>query len=515
MSGKFICGLRACIALAFAAAAGPVLASQQAAVLPPAELIPVPAHPDEAVARQTAQRYQQLLAGYRWQLLSANDKDGKPRTWFGSGDEAPRLEFSAEQKHASAEPSLLLYSQLCQRQVNGGLVLRRYQVQGADPQREVAWQLTLREDAYVRKPALTCQKTPYTAELRFLHMLSDGHALRMRIDQPKKGGPQLEIGDAYGGMLLFEGTQLADDQRHAVQGAERLLQVKETAAACASTWLPGERCLLFREVRLDGANASASAWADSVLAVDRYTHVAGTEVMLRVTPYGKSKAATEDPVSYRAERLLWARGDAAGADMMPTIAGVTAAAVLEPEQAMFYPQLLRRFTGRDRSFAPAEFSHLYYGHWLRQALGPRQVGAEGLFSGSEELAAIESYLELRSQLAALDKNGGSATVRLQLYRGFLAQHPLHLNALEDLAASGDADVRFVFEGLLQAIKASGDGVSCQSPWIVTSAGDIGVVFRQLALERDYDADRSLDEGCLRVGTEPDARYFLVLDQRDS
>jgi len=90
-----------------------------------------------------------------------------------------------------------------------------------------------------------------------------------------------------------------------------------------------------------------------------------------------------------------------------------------------------------------------------------------------------------------------------------------LNALEDLAASGDADVRFVFDGLLQAIKASGDGMSCNSPWIVTSAGDIGVVFRQLALERDYDADRSLGEGCLRVGADPDVRHFFMLDQRDS
>ncbi|MEN5208903.1 DUF4919 domain-containing protein [Stenotrophomonas terrae] len=482
---------------------------QQASVPPPAALVPVPAHPDEAAARQTARRYQQLLADYRWQLMSAKDREGNPRTWFASGTGVPGLEFSKEEKDAAAEPSLLLHSQLCQRQVDGWLVLRRYQVQGADPQREVAWQLTLRGDAYMRRPPLTCRTSPYNAEQRLLQMLSGGHALRMRIDQPNKGGPQLEVDDGFGGLLRFQGTLLAENQRHHLQGVETLLQVKETAAPCASTWSPGERCLLFREVRLDAAGEAASAWNDTVLAVDRYTHVAGTDVMLRVRPYGKANAGPNALRAYRAQHLLWTRGEA-----MPTVAGVSAAAVLEPEQPTFFPKLLLRFAARDRSLAGKDFTHLYYGNWLQQVLGPRRAGASEL-AGGEELAALESYLELRGQVATLDKADSSSAVRQQRYRDFLVSHPMHLNALEDLAGAGDADARFAFEGLLQAIKSSGDGQACESPWIVTSSADIGVLLRHLKLERDHAADRTLGDGCVRVGAEADARYFLVLDAHSS
>lgn len=498
-----------CVAIAVAAVALPALATGQQPASMPAALAPPPTHPDESAARQTAQRYQQLLPLYRWRLFAAVDKDGMPRTWFGEGADAPQLQFDVEDKSPSAEPSLLVHSELCKRQVDGEVVLRRYQVQGADSQREVAWQLNLRRQPHERAPALTCQKPAYTAEQRLLQMLSGGHALRMRVDQAKKNRPQLELGDAFGGALRFEGTPLAQGARYGLQGAERLLQIKEASAGCATTWLPGDRCLLFREVALDGRADAAFEWMGNVLAVDRYTHVSGTDAMLLVRRYERAGASPTAPLAYRAERLLWTRGDAVGPEMMASVAGVRADAVLEPEQATFYPKLLARFIGRDRGLGDSEFTNLYYGEWLQRELGPKPVGGSSSFPGADELAAVEGYLQLRRQVAGLERAGGSAGARLQLYQDFLGRHPLHLNALEDLAGD-DADVRFGFDGLLQAIMASGDGKSCQSPWIVPSSGDIGVVFRHLALDRDYAMDRRMDDGCLRVGSGKDETYFLVL-----
>ena len=503
-------GIRTVIALAVLAL--PALAIGQQPASMPAALAPPPTHPDESAARQTAQRYQQLLPLYRWRLLTAVDKEGMPRTWFGEGADAPQLQFSAEEKSPSAEPSLLVHSELCKRQVDGEVVLRRYQVQGADSQREVAWQLSLRRQPHERASALTCQKPAYTAELRLLQMLSGGHALRMRVEQAKKDRPQLELGDAFGGVLRFEGTALAQDAHYGVQGAERLLQIKETSAGCANTWLPGNRCLLFREVALDGRENAASDWNDDVLAVDGYTHSAGTDVMLLVRRYGSTNDGPVAPMSYRAGRQLWARGDAAGPDMMAIVAGVRADAVLEPEQATFHPKLLARFIARDKGLGANEFAHLYYGAWLRRELGPTPAEASSPFNGADELAAAEGYLELRSQLVALGEAGGPAGARMQLYQDFLRRYPLHLHALESLA-DDDADVRFGFDGLLQAIIASGDGDSCQTPWIVTASGDIGVVFRHLALDRDHALDRKTDDGCLRVGSGKDEKYFLVLGSR--
>lgn len=501
-----------CAAIALAAVALPALAIGQQPVSMPAALAPPPAHPDESAARQTAQRYQQLLPLYRWRLLAAVDKDGMPRTWFGEGADAPQLQFGVVEKGSSAEPSLLVYSELCKRQVDGEVVLRRYQVQGADSQREVAWQLNLHRQPHERAPALTCQNPAYTAELRLLQMLSGGHALRMRVEQAKKDRPQLELGDAFGGVLRFEGTPLAQGARYGLQGAERLLQITEASAACANSWLPGNRCLLFREVALDGRENAASDWNGDVLAVDGYKHNAGTDVMLLVRRYGSTDDVHAAPMSYRAERQLWARGDAAGPGMMASVAGVRADAVLEPEQATFYPKLLARFIGRDRSLAGTEFAHLYYGAWLQRKLGPKPTEGTSPFTGADELAAVEGYLELRRKVAALDGAGDSAGARLQLYQEFLGRYPLHLNALESLAGD-DEGVRFGFDGLLQAIMASGDGNSCQSPWIVTASGDIGVVFRHLALDRDYAMDRKEDDGCLRAGSGKDERYFLVLGSR--
>lgn len=498
-----------CAAIALAAVALPALAIGQQSASMPAALAPPPAQPDESAARQTAQHYQQLLPLYRWRLLAAVDKDGMPRTWFGEGADAPQLQFGVEETGPSAEPSLLVHSELCKRQVDGEVVLRRYQVQGADSQREVAWQLNLHRQPHERAPALTCQKPAYTAEQRLLQMLSGGHALRMRVDQAKQDRPQLELGDAFGGVLRFEGTPLAQGARYGLQGAERLLQIKEASAACANSWLPGNRCLLFREVALDGRENAASDWNGDVLAVDGYKHNAGTDVMLLVRRYGSTGDGHAAPMSYRAGRQLWVRGEAAGPDMMASVAGVRADAVLEPEQATFYPKLLARFIGRDRGLAGTEFAHLYYGAWLHRKLGPKPAEGTSPFTGADELIAAEAYLELRRQLAALDGAGDSAGARLQLYQDFLGRYPLHLNALESLAGD-DGGVRFGFDGLLQAIMASGDGNSCQSPWIVTASGDIGVVFRHLALDRDYALDRKEDDGCLRVGSGKDERYFLVL-----
>ncbi|WP_296246909.1 DUF4919 domain-containing protein [uncultured Stenotrophomonas sp.] len=498
-----------CAAIALAAVALPALAIGQQPASMPAAPAPPPTHPDESAARQTAQRYQQLLPLYRWRLLTAVDKDGMPRAWFGEGADAPQLQFGVEDKSPSAEPSLLLHSELCKRQVDGEVVLRRYQVQGADPQREVAWQLNLRRLPHERTPALTCQKPAYTAELRLLQMLSGGHALRMRVEPAKKDRPQLELGDAFGGVLRFEGTALVQGARYGLQGAERLLQIKEASAACANSWLPGNRCLLFREVALDGRGNAASDWNGDVLAVDGYKHSAGTDVMLLVRRYGSTGDDLAAPMSYRAERQLWERGATAGPEMMASVAGVRADAVLEPEQATFYPKLLARFIGRDRGLAGTEFAHLYYGAWLQRNLGPKPAEGTSPFKGADELAAVEGYLELRRKVAASDEAGGSAGARLQLYQDFLGRYPLHLNALESLAGD-DAAVRFGFDGLLQAIMASGDGNSCQSPWIVTSSADIGVVFRHLALDRDYAMDRKEGEACLRVGSGEDGKYFLVL-----
>ena len=208
-----------CVAIALAAVALPALAIGQQPASMPAALAPPPTHPDESAARQTALRYQQLLPLYRWRLLTAVDKDGMPRTWFGEGADAPQLQFGVEEKGPSAEPSLLVHSELCKRQVDGKVVLRRYQVQGADSQREVAWQLNLHRQPHERAPALTCQKPAYTAEQRLLQMLSGGHALRMRVEQAKQDRPQLELGDAFGGVLRFEGTALAQDAHYGVQGA--------------------------------------------------------------------------------------------------------------------------------------------------------------------------------------------------------------------------------------------------------------------------------------------------------
>ena len=79
-------GIRTVIALAVLAL--PALAIGQQPASMPAALAPPPTHPDESAARQTAQRYQQLLPLYRWRLLTAVAKEGMPRSWFGEGADA-------------------------------------------------------------------------------------------------------------------------------------------------------------------------------------------------------------------------------------------------------------------------------------------------------------------------------------------------------------------------------------------------------------------------------------------
>lgn len=520
-----------CVALALCAAGLPAATAQErsAAVSMPAALAPVPAHPDEALARETARRYQALLPGYRWQLISALDRDGKPYTWFSLGKDAPAFEFTREEASSSAEASLLVHSQLCQRQVDGRLTLRRYQVQGADSQRDVAWELRLRREAYERTPALTCQEPAYRSELHLVQLLSDGHALRMRVDQAKRDRPQLEVQDGFGGELRFEGRALAEADRLQLQAPELLLQIKEAAAPCKVTWLPGARCLLFREVSLGAVgaeSATVSDWNDTVLAVDRYTHVAGTEVMLRVKRYGKTTAGSADLPAYRAERLLWMRGPDVAPNMMPSVAGVTAASVLDPDASTFLPALRARFVSRDRSLTATEFTHLYYGNWLQRALAPGRIDAMSAFPGAEAMEEAVDYLALRRQLHALAQAGTSpadvlkqADAREQGYREFLGSYPLHLNALEDLAKGegaagvGEPDVLFVFNGLLNAVLATGDGASCESAYMLTTSADIGVVLRQLSLPRDPKADLKQGDQCVRTGSGQTVKYFTALDIR--
>lgn len=530
MSNGYRAGwLGKCAVLALCVAGLPAAVAQQppVAVPLPAVLAPVPAHPDEAAAAETARRYQMLLPGYRWQLSSALDRDGKPYSWFSLGKQAPVLEFMREDAASSSTASLQVYSQLCQRQVDGRLTLRRFQVQGADPQRDVAWELTLRRAAHERVPALTCQQAAYRTELRLVQMLSGGHALRMRVDQTKNDRPQLEVQDGFGGVLRFEGRALGEADRLQLKAPELLLQVKETPAPCRVTWLPGERCLRFREVLLGTAGADGaqiSDWTDTVLGVDRYSHVAGSEVMLRVKRYGKATAGADDLPAYRAERLLWTRGADLGPDTMPAVAGVTAASVLDPDAAMFFPALQVRFVSRDRSLTAAAFAHLYYGNWLQRELGPARLDAGSGFPSIEAMTEVAEYLALRRQLHALAQADASAAgalspvdVRKQGHRDFLGRYPLHLNALEDLAtgegaaAVEDPDVRFMFDGLLDAILATGDGAACDSAYVVTTSADIGVVLRRLSLPRRPDEDLRQGAGCVRAGAGQAVKYFLALD----
>jgi hypothetical protein len=516
--------------LALCAAGLPAAAAQErSAAVPIPASAPVPAHPDEALARATARRYQALLPGYRWQLISALDRDGKPYPWFSLGKDAPVFEFTREEASLSAEASLLVHSQLCQRQVDGRLTLRRYQVQGTDSQRDVAWELRLRRASHERRPALTCQEPAYRSELRLEELLSDGHAMRMRVEQAKRDRPLLEVQDRFGGELRFEGRALAEADRLQLQAPELLLQIKEAAAPCKVTWLPGARCLLFRVVSLGAVgagSATVSDWNDTVLAVDRYTHVAGTEVMLRVKRYGKTTAGSADLPAYRAERLLWMRGPGVAPNMMPSVAGVTAASVLDPDAATFLPTMRARFVSRDRSLTATEFTHLYYGNWLQRALAPGRIDAMSAFPGAEAMEEAVDYLALRRQLHALAQAGTSpadvlkqADAREQGYREFLGSYPLHLNALEDLAKGegaagvGEPDVLFVFNGLLNAVLATGDGASCETAYMLTTSADIGVVLRQLSLPRDPKANLKQGDQCVRTGSGQTVKYFTALDMR--
>lgn len=141
-----------------------------------------------------------------------------------------------------------------------------------------------------------------------------------------------------------------------------------------------------------------------------------------------------------------------------------------PQSAYYYPSLLRRYQAHDSTMTSVDYSHLYYGYVQQPGYRPQPNTLTGEMLA--QLMEQRKYPEAKQLLSAeLEKNPVSLCLTY------------HMAQLAYMQQDFKEERKWLtkFEGLVQAVLESGDGLSENTALVVISPQDEVPVLKILGL----------------------------------